>query len=774
MQGVLGCAHAELTIDDIVDLLNLRNPGAGGIPNIAPFFPGGVGNVPFPALKNIIDNNTSDKKEKDELIRVLKLIDKMYNFPGATFSMGGKSYPYTNSKDVEYIKSIENKNESDPTIQELEKMRQKLEDLIKDISFSKMPRDVDVGTVIEFLDDQGKGPLEFLYKLDNRLMPEDIGEELKKIINKIKKDEGKYKGAVLKYNQNIKERNDLSSLRPYNLNFSEHELLKRIEGLENIVAVTDRERIESILTPFFRKLSKLDKDQSGVYEATKRKVDELQREKEEIDGQIKVFYRVLNPMEGMSDSQKVVYELQNQAAVKEYQEQKKQEQERLKEDRQFQELTFRLKDLTDGITDCNKRLDGFKKMMVGKSEVYKEIRILGNQYPLNYSKAMAALLNQPVQDVKIEGPTISADTSSSSTTDSKIVKPAIKKPSDSKPKRPLTRSVATTKEEKKAVEEENPFQLPAKKGKTGNQMDKYEKDLGSLRTENANLRQQLKEADSNRRAALAQQEDNFRQRMDETLKRFTDDNYNLNNLNERLNKIISQRDRELKDVREQLEQLRKQLGTGNAGALKNNENNNNNTLKDRISALERELAAERAKNANSEQNAKEVVTERIVRRGGTTTVIEDTGRIDALTKDIEARNAQLSQQQSALDSKDAQIRQLQQRNQQLQNQLNAQEDNKQSPASNEPSVNEENLKLQRQQLEEMVAELENKQNELKDREAEVSKREQTVNQMQQTTNNVLQMLNRQNNEASKNVNADQSEATKNGNVEMMPQVQLGA
>ena len=46
--------------------------------------------------------------------------------------------------------------------------------------------------------------------------------------------------------------------------------------------------------------------------------------------------------------------------------------------------------------------------------------------------------------------------------------------------------------------------------------------------------------------------------------------------------------------------------------------------------------------------------------------------------------------------------------------------------------------------------------------------------MQQTTNNVLQMLNRQNNEASKNVNADQSEATKNGNVEMMPQVQLGA
>lgn len=646
----------------------------------------------------------------------------------------------------------------------------------------------------EFLD-VGENKINFLKKLDNPLMPENEKKKLEGIIENVRANEVRYREAVRKRNQVLTDMSDLKNIKPFGF--------ARIDEpvLENIVMNIKKEDLEDVLLQYFEKFCRLNPTDARQkrdlerekQELIKKKAEETLLQNEYVITRLRdeghenpeLSFKVDPSSTSSEATQKQNFLIQH---FKECQDYKRRLSDKKAEllggrdeiiaalDRSIKAAMERLSEIDDTLSNLREKEYSFKQFKESLKELIEK-------YPLSVSKDTVTALRGFGTQRELEN----AGTSSSSTTDSKIVKPAIKKPSDSKPKRPLTRSVATTKEEKKAVEEENPFQLPAKKGKTGNLMDKYEKDLGSLRTENANLRQQLKEADSNRRAALVQQEDNFRQRMDETLKRFTDDNYNLNNLNERLNKIISQRDRELKDVREQLEQLRKQLGAGNTGALKNNENSNNNdnaalenleklnsALKDRISALERELAAERAKNANSEQNAKEVVTERIVRRGGTTTVIEDTERIDALTKDIEARNAQLSQQQSALDSKDAQIRQLQQRNQQLQNQLNAQEDNKQSPASNEPSVNEENLKLQRQQLEEMVAELENKQNELKDREAEVSKREQTVNQMQQTTNNVLQMLNRQNNEASKNVNADQSEATKNGNVEMMPQVQLGA
>ncbi len=775
--GVLGCAHAALTTDDIVNLLNLQNPGIGGAPNVPP--PpniAGVGNVPFPKLKKIIESNTSRGNEREELFNLLRLIDKMYNFPGATFSMGGKNYPYTNSKDVEYIKSIEDKNESDPTIHELAKSRKNLEDLINGISLSKMPHSVDVGTVMNFFDDQGKGPLAFLYKLNDPLMPEEIGRGINRIIDKIKQGEDKYREAVLKYNQDIKERNDLKNLRPYNLNVSEHTLLNKVKELENIVAVTDRKNIEGVLAKFFGKLSMLNKEQSVAYEETNKRVTELQEQKRKIDAQIKSFYTVTNPMEGMSNSQKLIYELQHQAEIKEYQARKKQEQEALENRTDFKDLTSKLQFLTEDIAECNRTLDVFKKQIVGKSEVYKEIRTLGEKYPLNYSKAVATILNQPVQDIKIEEPTISEDAPSSSATKPEA-KPEAKK-APAKPKsHPLGKSVATTKTEKADVEVDVKAML--------NKTEPKKKELTEeerLKQENVDLRRQLADKMRENSGKISSiREELARDYQKANMGYMIELEKSQKTLNEIKNQL------QLKD--ETIERLKRQLGelqNRNAGALKNNENNNNNAalenleklnnaLKDRNSALERDLAAERAKNANSEQNTKEVVKERIVRRGGTTTVIEDTERIDALTKDIEARNAQLSQQQSALDSKDAQIRQLQQRNQQLQNQLNAQEDNKQSPASNEPSVNEDNLKLQRQQLEEMAAELENKQNELKDREAEVSKREQTVNQMQQTTNNVLQMLNRQNNEASQNVNAGQNEATKKGDVEMMPQqVKLGA
>ena len=564
--GVLGCAHAALTTDDIVNLLNLQNPGIGGAPNVPP--PpniAGVGNVPFPKLKKIIESNTSRGNEREELFNLLRLIDKMYNFPGATFSMGGKNYPYTNSKDVEYIKSIEDKNESDPTIHELAKSRKNLEDLINGISLSKMPHSVDVGTVMNFFDDQGKGPLAFLYKLNDPLMPEEIGRGINRIIDKIKQGEDKYREAVLKYNQDIKERNDLKNLRPYNLNVSEHTLLNKVKELENIVAVTDRKNIEGVLAKFFGKLSMLNKEQSVAYEETNKRVTELQEQKRKIDAQIKSFYTVTNPMEGMSNSQKLIYELQHQAEIKEYQARKKQEQEALENRTDFKDLTSKLQFLTEDIAECNRTLDVFKKQIVGKSEVYKEIRTLGEKYPLNYSKAVATILNQPVQDIKIEEPTISEDAPSSSATKPEA-KPEAKK-APAKPKsHPLGKSVATTKTEKADVEVDVKAML--------NKTEPKKKELTEeerLKQENVDLRRQLADKMRENSGKISSiREELARDYQTANMGYMIELEKSQKTLNEIKNQL------QLKD--ETIERLKRQLGelqNRNAGALKNNENDLN-------------------------------------------------------------------------------------------------------------------------------------------------------------------------------------------------------
>lgn len=107
--GFLGCAHAELTIDDIVDLLNLRNPkevsngGVEVLPGGPPPPPGmgmpqGASSNSFPKLRQIL-NKQASITAKSEATSFLNKIDKMYDFRG-TIPLNGRNIPYKSSKDI--------------------------------------------------------------------------------------------------------------------------------------------------------------------------------------------------------------------------------------------------------------------------------------------------------------------------------------------------------------------------------------------------------------------------------------------------------------------------------------------------------------------------------------------------------------------------------------------------------------------------------------------------------------------------------------------------
>lgn len=806
----LGCAHADPSINDIIDLLNLENPKDVpnvGIPGAMPPPPTigipkllgrGMGGNSFPKIRETI-NQHATQKEKNSLLSILDLLDAMYAFEGGHFKVGKYEVPYKNSEDIKYVKRmVEGEKESgrklgmSKEINELISDQSSILKTIQSMSIDMFSDDLKVEDIKPIL--TAPRDLNFLKMLGDEKLSKSISDAIGKIVEKIVSRYSSYKTAVFDYNQANKA---FEELRPWGLSKSQISLFNRYPELEKVVVNYQKKDCEKFLINYFGKLNQLNQQDTdelksieGRLKVAKAEVRRLTDEMDAREVQLNVE-KVPNPLDSVGSDFVKALKYRNTPegaqAIKKYKENKANRKLVLDGDPEYQRLVKDKSAQNAIIADEEDKKRALLSKEFKMADVLREIKEGVKSLPLGFSNDTSLFINRLKAEVQgYEAVPVNTSANTDVKPSSSTAKPEVKEvKKTSRVKSPLEKSMVVTNAEQEAVKEEAPKFAPPKKGKKGSEMDQLNQEIKSLRKENTVLLQQLREATNKQRAAFMQQENNFKQKMEEALKSYKSDNYALNKELEALEKDLALKEGRIKELEKQLEGLRKELGTGNAGALKNNENNNNNaalealaqinnTLKDRNSALERDLAAERAKNANSEQNTKEVVTERIVRRGGTTTVIEDTERIDALTKDIEARNAQLSQQQSALDSKDAQIRQLQQRNQQLQNQLNAQEDNKQSPASNEPSVNEENLKLQRQQWEEMVAELENKQNELKDREAEVSKREQTVNQMQQTTNNVLQMLNRQNNEASKNVNADQSEATKNGNVEMMPQVQLGA
>ena len=209
-------------------------------------------------------------------------------------------------------------------------------------------------------------------------------------------------------------------------------------------------------------------------------------------------------------------------------------------------------------------------------------------------------------------------------------------------------------------------------------------------------------------------------------------------------------------------------------------------LESKVKELEDIIDAEKGKNRNlqedldNERNKPAVekpverVVEKVIRRNGTTTTIENTEKIDALSKELSDRDGQLNQQQSALNDKDNEINRLRQQNNQLRNQLNnANQSNEQKPESNEGA---EDLEAQRQNLARFQAELENLQNELNSREADVERREQSLRQRtQEAQGTILQMQNIINGGQEglkpqiQTINGGQNESNKNNNVELMPQ-----
>lgn len=76
--------------------------------------------------------------------------------------------------------------------------------------------------------------------------------------------------------------------------------------------------------------------------------------------------------------------------------------------------------------------------------------------------------------------------------------------------------------------------------------------------------------------------------------------------------------------------------------------NKNRELKTENVQLQKDLEAERNKKSE----------ECVVRGGGTTRTVEDTEKIEALTKELLNRDNQLNQQQNALNDKDNEINRM--------------------------------------------------------------------------------------------------------------------